>query len=65
MYTHVYTHLCLIGFCVSIVLNCTQETYDDAFFEALDGVTNALDNVDASESVITLYVHHRMYCIAS
>ena len=40
----------------------TQETYNDAFFEALDGVTNALDNVDASESVIVSYsyVHHRM-----
>ena len=61
MYT--YIHLCLIGFCVSIVLNCTQETYDDAFFEALDGVTNALDNVDASESVIVLYVHHRICCM--
>lgn len=25
----------------------TEETYDDTFFEALDGVANALDNVDA------------------
>ena len=25
------------------------ETYNDDFFEALDGVTNALDNVDASK----------------
>ena len=40
--------------------NCTQETYNDAFFEALEGVTSALDNVHASESVITLYVHHRI-----
>ncbi len=27
----------------------TEDTYDDAFFESLDGVANALDNVDASE----------------
>lgn len=25
----------------------TESVYDDAFFEALDGVANALDNVDA------------------
>lgn len=25
----------------------TENVYDDAFFEALDGVANALDNVDA------------------
>lgn len=25
----------------------TEAVYDDAFFEALDGVANALDNVDA------------------
>ena len=27
----------------------SESTYDDAFFESLDGVTNALDNVDASK----------------
>ena len=31
-----------------------QEIYDDAFFEALDGVANALDNVDASKLWITI-----------
>ena len=29
----------------------TENVYDDNFFESLDGVANALDNVDASESV--------------
>lgn len=28
----------------------TEGMYDDQFFESLDGVANALDNVDASES---------------
>ena len=28
----------------------TENVYDDTFFESLDGVANALDNVDASES---------------
>ena len=28
----------------------TENVYDDKFFESLDGVANALDNVDASES---------------
>lgn len=27
----------------------TESVYDDTFFEALDGVANALDNVDASK----------------
>ena len=27
----------------------SEGIYDDAFFEALDGVANALDNVDARE----------------
>jgi len=27
----------------------TEDIYNDAFFEALDGVANALDNVDASK----------------
>ena len=27
----------------------TEDVYDDAFFESLDGVANALDNVDASK----------------
>lgn len=29
----------------------TEHVYDDSFFEALDGVTNALDNVTASKFV--------------
>ena len=29
----------------------TEDTYDDKFFESLDGVANALDNVDAREWV--------------
>ena len=39
----------------------TEGIYDDQFFESLDGVANALDNVDASElyrSTITLSHHH-------
>jgi ubiquitin-activating enzyme E1 len=27
----------------------TESVYDDTFFEGLDGVTNALDNIDASK----------------
>ena len=27
----------------------SEDVYDDKFFESLDGVANALDNVDASE----------------
>lgn len=27
----------------------TEKVYDDDFFESLNGVTNALDNVDARE----------------
>ena len=27
----------------------TENVYNDAFFESLDGVANALDNVDASK----------------
>ncbi|MGH0129178.1 UNVERIFIED_CONTAM: hypothetical protein FKN15_037618 [Acipenser sinensis] len=34
----------------------TERVYDDDFFEGLDGVTNALDNVDA-----TAHHDHRMY----
>jgi len=29
----------------------TENIYTDEFFESLDGVTNALDNVDASKSL--------------
>lgn len=32
----------------------TESVYDDEFFEALDGVANALDNVDARESSLAL-----------
>ena len=38
-----------------------RETYDDTFFEALDGVTNALDNVDASKSI--MYIATIGYCV--
>ena len=31
----------------------TEEIYDDTFMEALDCVTNALDNVDARECVLS------------
>ena len=30
----------------------TENVYDDNFFESLDGVANALDNVDASELIM-------------
>lgn len=36
----------------------TEGVYDDAFFESLDGVANALDNVDASMCV---RVKHCLY----
>lgn len=29
----------------------TEKVYDDDFFESLDGVANALDNVDARKTV--------------
>lgn len=32
----------------------TERVYDDDFFESLDGVANALDNVDARKGHITL-----------
>ena len=31
----------------------TEEIYDDTFMEALDCVTNVLDNVDARECVLS------------
>lgn len=34
----------------------TENIYTDDFFEALDGVANALDNIDASKLIIS-------YCI--
>ena len=43
--------ICVYVWC-SCFFNDTQETYNDTFFEALDGVTNALDNVDASKSIV-------------
>lgn len=36
----------------------TENIYTDDFFEALDGVTNALDNVDARE---LLSLHSRLF----
>ena len=30
------------------------DTYDDYFFGQLDGVANALDNIDASKSILYL-----------
>ena len=42
----------LVGLLYSCFFNGTQETYDDTFFEALDGVANALDNVDASKPIV-------------
>ena len=35
----------------------TENVYDDNFFESLDGVANALDNVDASESKYILILY--------
>ena len=32
----------------------TENVYTDDFFEALDGVVNALDNIDASKFYLTL-----------
>ena len=44
----------VVGLLCLWFFNDVQETYNDTFFEALDGVTNALDNVDASKSIILL-----------
>lgn len=35
----------------------TERVYDDDFFESLDGVANALDNVDARKKSRRLSVH--------
>ena len=35
-----------------IFLNNILATYDDNFFEQLDGVANALDNIDASKKIL-------------
>ncbi|CEP19174.1 hypothetical protein [Parasitella parasitica] len=37
----------------------TENVYDDAFFEALDGVTNALDNVEARKYMDRRCVYYR------
>ncbi|OZJ02072.1 Ubiquitin-activating enzyme E1 1 [Bifiguratus adelaidae] len=37
----------------------TENVYDDAFFESLDGVTNALDNVEARQYVDRRCVYYR------
>lgn len=50
--------MCVFTGQLFLILTATQETYDDTFFEALDGVANALDNVDASESM--LYNNYNM-----
>lgn len=41
---------------VSIFLLLILEFYNDSFFESLDGVCNALDNVDASMLSHTNYL---------
>ena len=44
--------LCIIWtFDVVIFLSAIIDTYDDNFFELLDGVANALDNIDASMQI--------------
>jgi len=39
----------------------TESFYTDEFFEKLDGVANALDNLDASELMIYFHAFF-MYC---
>lgn len=40
----------------------TENIYTDDFFEQLDGVANALDNVDASESIkINIFVKYTAF----
>lgn len=36
----------------------TERVYDDDFFESLNGVTNALDNVDARKRQSYLYFNN-------
>ena len=53
MYVCMYMYVCLfvcLFVCVSLLLLFfVSEFYDDKFFESLDIVVNALDNVDARE----------------
>ena len=41
----------------------TEEVYNDTFFEKLDGVANALDNVDASKltDVVGTYIFSNIH----
>ena len=48
--------VCSLWDCLVCVLNSTEDIYDDDFFKALDGVVNALDNVEARESYVPLSV---------
>ncbi len=41
----------------------TEGTYDDAFFESLDLVTNALDNVDARMCVCCCFCLFIFVCV--
>ena len=43
----------------------TENIYTDEFFENLDCVTNALDNVDASEYTVKPFVVKKHFCILS
>lgn len=43
----------------------TENIYDDDFFLALDGVANALDNVDASKSVLSDIIHVYLFLAAA
>lgn len=38
-------------------LNVMIDIYDDSFFEQLDGVANALDNIDASKSCVLSFLY--------
>lgn len=46
----------------------TERIYDDDFFESLDGVTNALDNVDARKrlklQLYAVFTYHKIKSIA-
>ena len=41
-------------FDIGIFLSTNIDTYNDNFFELLDGVANALDNIDASMQIDSL-----------
>lgn len=42
----------------------TERVYDDDFFESLDGVANALDNVDARKKIRHLSIESMVRCLS-